>query len=76
MRLHLYKKPCPSVGASVGPSVMLFSELIKNVFLQTPRNDLDSAGQGKKRDKEEGGTKKKEGQGGRRGGDEGGTGRK
>ena len=36
-------------------------------------NDLDSAGRGRKRDEEEGGTRKKEGRGGRRDEEEGGT---
>ena len=70
-----------SVGWSVGPSVrrsvMLSSKLMKNRLLRI-LNDLDSAGQGKKRDEEEGGTRRneeeagtrrKEGQGGRRDGE-------
>ena len=44
---HLYKRPCPSVGPPV--------------ILQLILNDLDSAGRGKKRDEEEGGTRRKEG---------------
>ena len=44
-----------SVGRSVGPSVMLLSELMKNGLLRI-LIDLDSAGRGKKRD-EEGGTR-------------------
>ena len=60
------------VGWSVGPSVMLSSKSIKNGLLRT-LNDLDSAGRGKKRDEEEGGTRRKEGRGGRRDGEEGGT---
>ena len=39
-------------------------------------NDLDSAGRGRKRDEEEGGTRRKEGRGGRRDEEEGGTRRK
>ena len=39
-------------------------------------NDLDSTGRGKKRDKEEGVTRRKKRQGGMRDGEEGGTGRK
>ena len=39
-------------------------------------NDLDSAGRGRKRDEEEGGTKRKEGRGGRRDEEKGGTRRK
>ena len=65
MRPHLYKRPCPSVGRSVGPSVMLSSKSMKNGLLRI-LNDLDSAGQGKKRDKKEGGTRRKEGRGGRK----------
>ena len=69
-----------SVGPLVGPSVMLLSKSIKNGLLRI-LNDLDSAGQGKKRDegagetrrKEEGGRRSKEGRGGRRNGEEGGT---
>ena len=62
MRPHLYKRPCPSVRPSVRPSVdrlvgwsvMLLSNWAKNGILRI-LNDLDSAGQGRKRDKEEGG---------------------
>ena len=53
-----------SVGWSVRPSVMLSSKSMKNGLLWI-LNDLDSAGRGKKKDEEEGGTKRKEGQGGR-----------
>ena len=53
---------------------MLSSKSMKNCPLRIV-NDLDSAGRGKKRDEEEGGTRK-EGQGGRSEGEEGGTGRK
>merc|ERR1712237_71361 len=52
------------VGWSVGWSVMLSSKSMKNGLLRI-LNDLDSAGRGKKRDKEEGGARRKEGQGGR-----------
>ena len=63
MRPHLYKSPCPSVGRSVGWSVMLSSKLMKNGPLRIV-NDLDSAGRGKKRkEEEEGGTGRKEGRG-------------
>ena len=55
----------PSVGWSVGRSVMLLSKLMENGLLRI-LNDLDSAGQGKKRDKEEGGTRGTEGRRGRR----------
>ena len=72
---HLYKRPCPSVGRSVGPSVMLSSKSMKNGPLRIV-NDLDSAVRGKKRDEEEGGTRRKEGRGGKRDGEERGTGRK
>ena len=79
MRPHLYKRPCPSVGWLVGPSVrrsvMLSSKSMKNRLLRI-LNDLDSAGRGKKRDVEEGGTRRKEEWGGRRVEDEGGAGRK
>ena len=50
MRPHLYKRPCPSVGPSVG---------WKNGLL-TILNDLDGAGQGGRRDEEEGGKRRKE----------------
>ena len=67
MRPHLYKRPCPSVGPLVGPSVMLSSKSMKNGLLRI-LNDLDSAGRGKegwggRRDEEEGGTRRKEGRG-------------
>ena len=45
---------------------MLSSKLLKNGLLRI-LNDLDSAGRGKKRDEEEGGTGRTEGRGGRRG---------
>ena len=68
MRPHLYKRPCPSVGwsvgSSVGRSVMLSSKSMKNGLLRI-LNDFVSAGRGKKRDEEEGGTRRKEGRGGR-----------
>ena len=70
---------CPLVRRSVGPlvgrSVMLSSKSMKNELLRI-LNDLDSAGRGKKRDEEEGGTRRKEGRGGRRDREEGGTRRK
>ena len=73
---HLYKRSCPSVrwsvGRLVGRSVMLLSKSMKNGLLRI-LNDLDSAGRGKKRDEEEGGTRRKKGRGGRRDGEEGGT---
>ena len=79
MRPHLYKRPCPSVGWLVGwsvrPSVMLSSKSVKNGLLRI-LNDLDSAGRGGRRDKEERGTRREEGGGGWRNGEEGGTGRK
>ena len=63
---HLYMRPCPSVRWSVG-------RLVGNAFVQIDENghlrilnDLDNAGRGRKRDKEEGGTRRKEGRGGRR----------
>ena len=65
MRPQLYKRPCPSVGWLVGPSVMLSSKSMKNGLLRI-LNDLDSAGRGKKRDEEEEMTRRKEGRGGRR----------
>ena len=64
MRPHLYKRPCPSVRRLVGWSVMLSSKLMKNQLLRI-LNDLDNAGQGKKRDEEEGRTRRKEERGGR-----------
>ena len=79
MRPHLYKRSCPSVGPlvgwSVGPLVMLSSKSMKNGLLRI-LNDLDSAGRGKKRDEEEGGTRRKEGRGGKRNEEEGGLRRK
>ena len=75
MRPHLYKRSCPLVGRSVGPSVMLSSISLKNGLLRI-LNDLDSAGRGKKRDEEEGGLRRKEGRGGRRDREEEGMGRK
>ena len=57
---------CPSVGPLVGPSVRpsvtLSSKPMKNGHLRI-LNDSDSAGRGRKRDKEEGGTRRKEGRG-------------
>ena len=52
--------------------MMRSSKSMKNGFIRI-LNDLDSAGRGKKRDEEEGGTRRREGQGGRRDGEEGGT---
>ena len=60
MRPHLYKRPCPSVGRLIGWSVMLLSKSMKNGLIRI-LNGLDSAGRGKKRDEEEGGTRRKEG---------------
>ena len=69
MRPHLYKRPCPSVGRSVGWlvrwSVMLSSKSMENGLLWILR-DFDSAGRGGRRDEEEGGMRRKEGRGGRR----------
>ena len=48
---------------------MLLSKSMENGLLQT-LNDVDSNGRGKKRDKKERGTGRKEGQGGRRDGEE------
>ena len=66
--MHATLYPALSVGRlvrrSVGWSVMLSSKSMKNGHLRI-LNDLDSAGQGKKRDEKEGGTRRKEGQGGR-----------
>ena len=63
----------PSVGPSVGRSV-------RNVFVKINENgllwilsDRGSAGRGRKRNKEEGGTRRKEGRGGRRDKEEGAT---
>ena len=57
MRPHLYKRPCPSVRRLVRPSVMLSSKSLKNGLLRI-LNDSDSAGRGKKRDEEEGLTRR------------------
>ena len=65
MRPHLYKRPYPLVGPSVRPSVMLSSKSMKNGLLRI-LNVIDNAGRGKKRDEEEGGTRRKEGRRGRR----------
>ena len=54
---HLYKRPCPSVGRLVGPT--LSSKSMKNGLLRH-LNDVDSAGRGRKRDEEEGATRRKE----------------
>ena len=54
-----------SFGRSVGWSVMLSSNLAKSGILRI-LNDLGSAGRGRKRDKEEGGTKRNGGRGGMR----------
>ena len=51
---------------------MLSSKSMKKGLLLI-LNDLDSAGRGKKRDEEEGGTMREEGRGRRRDGEEGGT---
>ena len=64
MRPHLYKRPCPSVRPLVRWSVMLSSKLMKNGLLRIP-TDSDRAGRGRKRNKEEGGTRRKEQRGGR-----------
>ena len=73
-------RPCISIRGLVHPlvrwsirrSVTLLSKSMKNGHLRI-LNDLDSAGRGRKRDKEEGGTRRKEGRGGRRDEEEGGT---
>ena len=69
MRLHLYKRPRPSVGwlvrLSVSWSVMFPSKSMKNGLLRI-LSDLDLAGRGKKRDKKEGGMRRKEVREGRR----------
>ena len=62
MRPHLYKSR--SVSPLVRWSVMLSSKSMKNGILRI-LNDLDSAGQ-EGRDEKEVGTKRKEGRGGRR----------
>ena len=78
MRLHLYKRPCPSVRPSVGrsvrPSVMLSSKLMENGLLRI-QNESDSAGRGKEG---RGGRsdEKEEERGGRRDEEEGVTRRK
>ena len=72
MRPNLYKRPCPSVGWSVGP-------LVRNAFVKTDekRTFTDSRrftqcwtrrkeGQGGRWDEEEGGTGRKEERGGKR----------
>ncbi len=48
---------------SVGPLVTLSSKLLKNGLLRILYN-LNSAGRGRKRDEEEGGTRRKERRGG------------
>ena len=53
--LHLCKRPCPSVGWSV----TLSSKSMKNGLLRN-LNDADGAGRGRKRDEEEGETRRKE----------------
>ncbi len=53
---------------------MLLSNWVKNGPLRI-LNDLDSAGRGGRKDKEEGGTRRKEGRGGRRDEEEEETGR-
>ena len=55
----------PSVGPSVGWSVTLSSKSMKNGLLRI-LNDLEGTGRGRKRDVEEGGTRRKEGRGGMR----------
>ena len=73
---HLYKRPCPSVGRSVRPlvrrSVTLLSNSVKNGLLRI-LNDSDSSGRGRKRDKEERRTRRKERRGGRSDEEEGAT---
>ncbi len=54
----------PSVRPLVRPSVTLSSKSMKNGHLRI-LNDLDIAGQGRKRDEEKGGTRRKDGRGGR-----------
>ena len=60
---HLNKRPCLSVGPLVRPlvrrSVTLSSKSTKNGHLRI-LNDSDSAGRGRKRDEEEGGTRRKD----------------
>ena len=65
----------PLVGRSVGRLVTLSSKSMKNGHLRI-LNDLDNAGRGRKRDEEEGRTRRKEGRGGRRDEEEGWTRRK
>ena len=60
MHLHLYE--ALSIGWLVGWTVMLLSKSMKYGLLRILK-DLDSAGRGKKRDEEEGGTRRKEGRG-------------
>ena len=68
-RIYIRGLVRPSVGWLVGPLVRwlvtLSSQLMKNGHLRI-LNDLDIAGRGRKRDEEEGGTRRKEGRGGRR----------
>ena len=52
------------VPPSVGPLVTLSSKSMKNSLLRI-LNDSDSSGRGRKRDKEERGTRRIEGRGGR-----------
>ena len=54
----------PLVGPSVGWSVTLSSNSVKNGLVRN-LNNLDIAGRGRKRDEEEGGTRREEGRGGR-----------
>ena len=54
----------PLVGWLVRPSVTLLSKSMKNGLLWI-LSDLDSAGRGRKRDKEEGVTRRKERRGGK-----------
>ena len=65
---HLYKRPL--VGRLVHPLVTLSSISMKN-SLSRILNDLDRTGRGRKREEEEGGTRRKEGQRGRRDKEEG-----
>ena len=71
-RISIRGLVCLSVHPLVGPWVTLSSKSMKNDLLRI-LSDLDSAGRGRKRDEEEGGTRSKEGRGGRRDGEEGGT---
>ena len=61
--LHLYKRPCPSIRWLVGWLVTLSSKSMKTGHFRS-LNDLDNAGRGRKRDEEEGGTRRKKGRGG------------